>query len=99
MLRSGTCDAKAAGVACVILEVATSPVFIPPAFAASRTVGQGLPSSSTPTAPLYVLIAHEKHVAPAAESVIIESLERVRERPTRISSSGSMWSSGRFWVD
>ena len=38
----------------VIREVATRPVLKPAAFAASRTVAQGFPSSSTPTAPLYV---------------------------------------------
>ena len=62
----------------------------PSLFAASIVVPNGLcfPSASTDTAPLYVFCAHEKAVAPAAESVTSEFDDRVREEPTRILSSG-----------
>lgn len=60
----------------------TRPVVYPARFAASRRVPHGTPLGSTPIAPLYVLSAHEKAVAPAAESVTKDEALRVLELPT-----------------
>jgi len=85
-----TWEANAAGVACGISQVATSPVAFPSSFAPSRTVARGTYGSATvvgsmmlkrvvgfgPTlkAPSDVLYPVEKAVAAEAESVISESL-------------------------
>ena len=50
--RLSTWDAKDAGVACVMRLVATRPVAMPRASAASRTVRHGVLSAFTPMAPL-----------------------------------------------
>ncbi|CEY26025.1 Uncharacterised protein [Streptococcus pneumoniae] len=65
-----SCAPKAAGVACVISEVATSPVDFPFSFACSRTVFTSALSLSTAIAALYVLIPADIAVAADAESVI-----------------------------
>ena len=61
----------------------TIPVKYPCKCAASRIVPHGVYEWSTPIARLCVLRPHENAVAPAAESVITEFEERVREEPTR----------------
>src|SRR5690625_5569011 len=57
--RWTTCAANEPGVACVIVEVATSPVAIPLAIALSRTVSMGTESGPTPIAALKVRRSEE----------------------------------------
>jgi len=70
LAREGTCAAKDAGVACVTLEVATSPVAHPWSRAISRTVVTALESGPTPIAPLKVRTPAAYAVAPAPLSVM-----------------------------
>ena len=72
---------KDAGVACVIEEVETIPVFTPFKDANSIKLLTGLKSFETPIAPLYVFSPVAKAVALAAESVISLFDEKVSIKP------------------
>ncbi|MOA53731.1 hypothetical protein D3C78_1772330 [compost metagenome] len=65
-----SCAPKAAGVACVISEVATRPVDLPISFACSSTVFTSCCLVSTAIAALYVFTPADIAVAAEAESVI-----------------------------